>query len=114
MWYDFWINIEYSVAFHNNMWLNEILLKFIYSEKATKFCEFSTVYLTVTKALTKYERPKMKRDACQKYSDSIFGEHLFSFSAVHISLRLYIGQLYGWDFAKIVAFSEYMNFKNYI
>ena len=26
-----------------------ILLKFIYSEKATKFCDFSTVDLTVTK-----------------------------------------------------------------
>ena len=42
-----------------------------------------------TKALTKYERPKIKRYARQKCSLLFFVGYLFSFMALRISLGLY-------------------------
>ena len=64
-------------------------------------------YANYYKALKKYERPKMKRDAWQKYGlflkkrlhscrvffekkDCVFAGHHFSFLAVLISLGLYL------------------------
>ena len=44
-----WGKIYRRKHYHQeNICIHEILLKFIYSEKATKFCEISTVDLTVT------------------------------------------------------------------
>ena len=54
-------------------------------------------FWNASKALTKYEWPKMKRDARQKCSlfiagnwekDSIIGGHLLSYSTLLISLKL--------------------------
>ena len=58
-------------------------------------CRAVDCFSNLVKALTKYERPKMKRDMHAKNTviftekDSIFGRQLFSFSAVHILLGLY-------------------------
>ena len=62
-----------------------------YNAEAINFYDVTIFFFrSGIKVLTKYERPKMERDARQKCSekDCIFGRHLFAFSAVRISLRL--------------------------
>ena len=69
---------------------NQILVKFIYSEKATKFCEIFPLLLTVCTVI------KSKGKISQNFV--AFSEYMNYKSEVEI-------------LQKIVAFSEYTNFK---
>ena len=42
------LGIDHLISFRHSVVHNLMTVKFIYSAKATKFCEISTVYLTIT------------------------------------------------------------------
>ena len=66
------------------------MIKFMYSEKATIFCEISNVYLTVTKAVSWQLRKRIKKPV-----------QLENFLVLLILTQLYIGLIYGGDRAKV-------------
>ena len=96
----------FTIAVQGKKEINEvvtllrILQEFVFTPPSIQWDEIISLKIilkrqdsSLGKALTKYERPKMKRDAQQKCSlflrkDCIFVGHRFSFSAVRISLGL--------------------------
>ena len=91
----------------------------MYSEEATKFCEISTVDLTVTKGQMKPKadwRPldspkkrrnkfdlfamKNKKEKKNKFVRLFFWEKLADHKLLMRLTDLYLGQIYGGDFAK--------------
>ena len=91
--FDFWKNLKYIPKKHFEI---NFSLQFIYSEKATKFCEISIIFLTVT---TLYV-VSIKRTGSLNCYEVFFHPVRLLHPVCLIDTTEYIGQIYGRDFAK--------------